>query len=92
MGTRSLRYLSFHPAPKRHRKDGKDELFHNARWAEQFVMQGIVTAMADRLCQEDRPLTPAELCTVTESDVLTGYELTQPEKKKERRRPGFHMS
>ena len=70
--------------------DGKDELFHNARWAEQFVMQGIVTAMADRLCQEDRPLTPAELCTVTESDVLTGYELTQPEKKKERRRPGFH--
>ena len=70
----------------------KNELFHNARWAEQFVMQGIVTAMADRLCQEDRPYTPVELCTVTTEDVLAGYSLTQPEKKQERRRPGFHQS
>lgn len=69
---------------------GKDELFHNARWAEQFVMQGILTAMADRLCALDRPLTYEELRTVTLDDVYEGYALTAPVSKPKRNQVGFH--
>lgn len=67
----------------------KDELFHNARWAEQFVMQGIVSAMADRLCQNNSPTGIYDLCRVTASDVLKGYELTRPVRKVVRRQVGF---
>lgn len=67
----------------------KDDLFHNARWAEQFVMQGIVSAMADRLCSSNRQADFHELCRITDSDVLRGYELTRPAGKEVRRQVGF---
>ncbi len=69
--------------------EAKDEQFHNARWAEQFVMQGILTAMADRLCTENRPLTYEELRTVTVEDVKTGYTQTVPASKQVRNQVGF---
>ena len=67
----------------------KDELFHNARWAEQFVMQGIVSAMADRLSANTPPASIHDLCRVTDADVLKGYEMTRPVGKVVRRQVGF---
>lgn len=67
----------------------KDALFHNARWAEQFAMQGIVSAMADRLCQPSMQLEIEDLCMVTEADVLAGYEMTRPASKFSHRPVGF---
>lgn len=67
----------------------KDELFHNARWAEQFVMQGIVSAMADRLSANNPPANIHDLCRVTDADVLKGYEMTRPAGKVVRRQVGF---
>jgi len=67
----------------------KDALFHNARWAEQFVMQGIVAAMADRLCQSGVQPDYKDLCTVTTTDVQTGYDMTRPSSKPVPRPVGF---
>ena len=67
----------------------KDVLFHNARWAEQFAMQGIVSAMADRICQANELPNYQELCLVTINDVLTGYEISRPSGNSDRRPVGF---
>ena len=70
----------------------KDEHFHNARWAEQFVMHGIISAMADRLCHMDNQKDICMFCNVTEADVLTGYEKTKVKKVVQRHTVGFRRA
>lgn len=70
----------------------KDTNFHNARWAEQFVMQGIISAMADRLCQMSGMVGLSDLCNVTEADVTAGYEMTRPVKSAKGRNIGFRVA
>lgn len=53
----------------------KDESFHNARWVEQYVMDGIISAMSDRIIAlqivpENRQLFQ----TVERQDVEVAYE------------------
>lgn len=67
----------------------KNALFHNARWAEQFAMQGIVSAMADRICIANEQPNIQDLCMVTINDVLTGYEISRPSGNSDRRPVGF---
>ena len=53
--------------------------FHNARWAEQFAMVGIVSAMAGRIAKAGNrtPIATGDLCNVLAEDVVKGYELTK---------------
>lgn len=69
----------------------KTDHFSNARWAEQFVSNGLIPAMADRLAETLADAGPLELQTITVADVeearqrMTPAELSQPT----RRRIGF---
>lgn len=69
----------------------KTDHFSNARWAEQFVSNGLIPAMADRLAETLADAGPLELQTITTSDVeeayqrMTPIEISQPS----RRRIGF---
>lgn len=69
----------------------KTDHFSNARWAEQFVSNGLIPAMADRLAERLADAGPLELQTITTSDVeeayrrMTPIEISQPS----RRRIGF---
>lgn len=69
----------------------KTDHFSNARWAEQFVSNGLIPAMADRLADTLADAGPLELQTITTSDVeeayrrMTPIEISQPS----RRRIGF---
>ena len=65
--------------------------FGNARWVEQFVMSGIIAAMANRVTAVTTPLT-ADLCQRIEvSDVRTAYEQFNPKtiELRPRRQIGF---
>ena len=69
----------------------KDAFFHNARWVEQFVWDGIVAAMSDRVMALE---TDMKECyqTVEAADVLVGYRRTKPAVRKQeavKRRIGF---
>lgn len=69
---------------------GKDEYFHNARWATQLVQEGILGAMAERLCGVDATLENRELfCKVTAEDVKCGFAIMCPETKRVRAKVGF---
>lgn len=75
-------------------KDARDELqlsiekalqhrsshFGNARWVEQFVRNGIIPALADRLAdtKSQRPLVREDYQRVLVSDVKAAYELFAP--------------
>ena len=71
----------------------KDAFFHNARWIEQYIENGILAAMSKRLaglgmCVEDKRLYQ----TIEAEDVETAYRLMKPqttEKKPAYRRIGF---
>lgn len=69
----------------------KTDHFSNARWAEQFVSNGLIPAMADRLAENLADAGPLELQTITAADVeearqrMTPAEFSQPT----RRRIGF---
>ena len=56
----------------------KGDDFHNARWAEQFAMVGIVSAMAGRLTKKNNGKTIGmdDLCNILAEDVVKGYELS----------------
>jgi SpoVK/Ycf46/Vps4 family AAA+-type ATPase len=47
----------------------KDKFFANARWIQQFIFEGVVPAMADRLAAQPRPLNRQQLQTILPSDV-----------------------
>lgn len=71
--------------------DGKDSLFANARWVEQFVQSGIMPMMADRIisrCHHD--INAHTLQTVTRADVERAFAMTKPKRNEERRRIGFN--
>lgn len=71
----------------------KDAFFHNARWVEQYIENGILTAMSKRLatpgmCVEDKKLYQ----TIEAEDVENAYKLMKPQiavKKPVYRRIGF---
>ena len=57
----------------------KDAYFHNARWVEQYIQEGILTAMSERLMKqsvwtEDKTMYQ----TITEEDIEKAYLLMQP--------------
>ena len=52
--------------------------FGNARWVEQFVRNGIIPALADRVSALSTPATAALYQTVEVTDVRTAYEKFNP--------------
>ena len=73
--------------------DRKDAYFHNARWVEQYIQEGILTAMSDRLMSQSMWMAEKRLFqTIEVEDVEKGYRLMQPEtciQPAVRRRIGF---
>lgn len=73
--------------------DRKDAYFHNARWVEQYIQEGILTAMSDRLMSQSMWMAEKGLFqTIEVEDVEKGYRLMQPEtciQPAVRRRIGF---
>lgn len=71
----------------------KDAFFHNARWVEQYILDGVVSAMSDRLmdkplCWERRDL----LQTIEVQDIEVAYQKMKPRLKvvsEQRKRIGF---
>lgn len=56
----------------------KEASFHNARWAEQFAMVGIVSAMAGRIARSGyRQAGLTDLCNILAEDVVNGFELSK---------------
>lgn len=58
----------------------KDAFFHNARWIEQFILDGVISALSDRLmnlplCLNDRSL----LQTIEKQDIEEGYQKMKPQ-------------
>lgn len=57
----------------------KDAYFHNARWVEQFIQEGILTAMSERLMKQSVWIEDKKLYqTITKEDVEKAYLLMQP--------------
>lgn len=60
----------------------KDRFFHNARWANQLVQDGVLAMMAERLYDtEANELNRDLFGTVTEEDVTRGFERMRFDKK-----------
>ena len=63
----------------------KDADFQNARWAEQFAMVGIVSAMASRMSQiNNRQTQLVDLCNILPEDIVKGYELMNQWRNKDK--------
>ena len=57
----------------------KDAFFHNARWVEQYIMDGVVSAMSDRLMSSSFHLQSRKLLqTVEVQDIETAYQKMKP--------------
>ena len=57
----------------------KDAFFHNARWVEQYIMDGVVSAMSDRLMALPFHHQSRELLqTVEVQDIETAYQKMKP--------------
>lgn len=57
----------------------KDAFFHNARWVEQYIMDGVVSAMSDRLMSSPFHLQSRKLLqTVEVQDIETAYQKMKP--------------
>ena len=52
--------------------------FGNARWADQYIRNGIIPAVADRVSQYTGAGTAALYQTIEASDVKVGYEKFNP--------------
>ena len=60
----------------------KDRFFHNARWANQLVQDGVLAMMAERLYDtEANELNRDLFGTVTEEDVTRGFERMRCDRK-----------
>lgn len=56
--------------------DRKDAYFHNARWVEQYIQEGILIAMSDRLMSHSTRLMDKTLYqTIEKEDVENAYRL-----------------
>ena len=71
----------------------KDAFFHNARWVEQYIQDGIVSAMSDRVMSlQQREETREMFQTIELVDVQIAYRKMRPqlaEVQLPRRRIGF---
>ena len=69
----------------------KSAHFSNARWVEQYVRDGIIPAMADRLAAVGKTLERDDYQRIEAADVMTAYELFNPRNQeiKPRRAVGF---
>lgn len=67
------------------------ESFANARWVEQFVRNGIIPALADRVSASLMPVTTEAYQRIEASDVTAAYEKFNPRviELKPRRKVGF---
>jgi hypothetical protein len=65
--------------------------FSNARWVENFVKDGILNAMADRVSAVSAPATTVLYQTIEASDVQIAYEQFNPRtvELRPRRQIGF---
>jgi energy-coupling factor transporter ATP-binding protein EcfA2 len=73
----------------------KDKFFANARWIQQFIFEGVVPAMADRLAAQPRPLNRQQLQTILPSDVEAAVARMSQRPQTSNSRPviaGFSMS
>lgn len=52
--------------------------FGNARWLEQFVRNGIIPAVADRVSKANRQLTATDYQTIEAEDIKEAYEKFNP--------------
>ena len=52
----------------------KDRTFGNARWVGQYVRNGIIPAMADRLTSMVHAFTPEVYQTIEAADIKTAHE------------------
>ena len=58
----------------------KDAFFHNARWVEQYILDGVVSAMSDRLMSLSFHLYSRELLqTIEVQDIETAYQKMKPQ-------------
>ena len=69
--------------------DNRDKNFSNARWAEQFVHNGIIVSMASRVMVVGKDPDETQLVTITKSDVEAAENLSKSSKASQRRRIGF---
>lgn len=71
----------------------KDAFFHNARWIEQYVEDGIINAMSDRIAYMDLSVASKEVFqTIEVADVQVAYQKMKPQPvtvTAPRRRIGF---
>ena len=58
----------------------KDAFFHNARWVEQYILDGVVSAMSDRLMSLPFHLQSRELLqTIEVQDIEMAYQNMKPQ-------------
>lgn len=58
----------------------KDAFFHNARWVEQYILDGVVSAMSDRLMSLPFHLQNRELLqTIEVQDIEMAYQKMKPQ-------------
>ena len=71
----------------------KDAFFHNARWVEQYILDGVVSAMSDRLMESPLNWESRELMqTIEVEDIEKAYQKMKPLPSvvlKQRKRIGF---
>ena len=71
----------------------KDAFFHNARWVEQYILDGVVSAMSDRLMDLPLGLESRELFqTIEVQDIEKAYRKMKPSLNvgwEQRKRIGF---
>lgn len=70
----------------------KDAFFHNARWVEQYIMDGVVSAMSDRLMSLPHLFSREYLQTIEVQDIEMAYQKMKPKPKvvaAPRKRIGF---
>ena len=57
----------------------KDAFFHNARWVEQYILDGVVSAMSDRLMESPLNWESRELLqTIEVEDIEKAYQKMKP--------------
>lgn len=71
----------------------KDDFFHNARWVEQYMLDGVVSAMSDRVMAMPAKAGSRDLYqTIEIQDIREAYRMMKPKSAAEmitRRRIGF---
>ena len=58
----------------------EDAYFHNARWVEQCIQEGVVSALADRVMNISYSTTDIRdlYCTIEAQDIEKGFQIMKP--------------